>query len=167
MMLLLTKTGDLPSITKCRIRRASFTWQKQNIIQPKYESRKSHQIYTLMITVPSAFSRNSGRKKNSGINSLTSVADSNDERRHVVAKEWKVRSGISKLRSIKKPAIITIPPLRLLYFFHVLTMCSYLLCSSHLHISHNKPCSPSPRTALPPFSPPQQKKAFILISPGF
>ena len=82
MMLLITKTGDLPSITGERV-----SLDKNKIINPKYESRKSHQIYTLMITVPSAFSRNSGRKKNSGINSLTSVADSNDERRHVVAKE--------------------------------------------------------------------------------
>ena len=37
--------------------------------------------------LPSEFSRNSGRKKNSGMSSLTSVADSKDERRHVVSME--------------------------------------------------------------------------------
>lgn len=30
---------------------------------------------------------------------MTSVADSKEDRRHVVAMEWNVRSGISKLRS--------------------------------------------------------------------
>ena len=110
----------------------------------------------LMITAPSAFSRNSDRKKNSGINSLTSVADSNDERRHVVAKEWKVRSGMSKLRSIKKTSNHYYIPLT--SFFHDLNI--YLLCNicriRNLHISHNTPCLPSPRPSSP-FSPPYLK----------
>jgi len=76
-MLLITKTGDLPLSDKANeFHLTKFNQNSNSLIKS-----------TLMITVPSAFSRNSGRKKNSGINSLTSVADSNDERRHVVAKE--------------------------------------------------------------------------------
>jgi hypothetical protein len=49
--------------------------------------------------IPSEFSKNSGRKKNSGMSSFTSVVESELESRHVVCREWNVRSGISKLWS--------------------------------------------------------------------
>ena len=41
--------------------------------------------------------RNSGRKKNSGMSSLTSVADSEDESHHVVSSLRNVLSAMSKL----------------------------------------------------------------------
>lgn len=45
----------------------------------------------------SVLRRNSGRKKNSGMSSFTSVADSEEESHQVVAISLKVRSAMSKL----------------------------------------------------------------------
>jgi ribosomal protein S20 len=53
-------------------------------------------------TIPSEFCKNSGRKKNSGISSFTSVVESELVSRHVVCIEWNVRSGRSKLSSANK-----------------------------------------------------------------
>jgi hypothetical protein len=52
--------------------------------------------------IPSEFCKNSGRKKNSGMSSFTSVVESELVSRHVVCREWNVRSGRSKLSSENK-----------------------------------------------------------------
>lgn len=48
---------------------------------------------------PAVFSNISGRKKHSGMSSLTSDSDSRLDRRQAVAREWKVRSAWSKCES--------------------------------------------------------------------
>ena len=50
-----------------------------------------------LLHIRSELARNSGRKKNSGISSLTSVADSEDESHHVVSSLRNVLSAMSKL----------------------------------------------------------------------
>jgi len=83
------------------------------------EEQKSFEI------IPSEFCKNSGRKKNSGMSSFTSVVESELVSRHVVCREWNVRSGRSKLSSANKHNITaTTGPNS--YFFY---MCNLLMLS--------------------------------------
>ena len=55
-----------------------------------------------LINIRSALVRNSGRKKNSGMSSFTSVVDSEEDSHHVVPMLRKVRSAMSKLSPKEK-----------------------------------------------------------------
>lgn len=68
--------------------------------------------------IPSEFCKNSGRKKNSGMSSFTSVVESELVSRQVVCREWNVRSGRSKLSSANKYITSSTGP-NLYFFLHV------------------------------------------------
>ena len=55
-----------------------------------------------LINIRSVLVRNSGRKKNSGMSSFTSVVDSEEDSHHVVPMLRKVRSAMSKLSPKEK-----------------------------------------------------------------
>jgi hypothetical protein len=86
--------------------------------------------------IPSEFRKNSGRKKNSGMSSFTSVVDSELDSRHVVCKEWNVLSGISKLWSENEysTASVTVKISLLSFLYNVRQFKTFYLLTHLKHI---------------------------------
>jgi hypothetical protein len=76
--------------------------ERQKIKKKKKKKRGDKEEQISLKIIPSEFRKNSGRKKNSGMSSFTSVVESELVSRHVVCREWNVRSGRSKLSSANK-----------------------------------------------------------------
>jgi hypothetical protein len=59
----------------------------RSLDERRVKEKRAQERENLFRIIPSEFRKNSGRKKNSGMSSFTSVVDSELESRHVVCKE--------------------------------------------------------------------------------